>query len=91
METTGYCRFFDLVMKHIAGRTCKDENAELERIVGTNESMKREFERLTHETKLLVALHPLLEGVLATPETLPPTVRKHLQAGAEIEITLLNH
>ena len=91
MGKAEYCRFFDLVMKRIAGQTCEDENVELERIVDTDESMKREFERLNHETKLLVALHPLIEGVLAAPETLPPTARKHLQAGAEIEITLLNH
>ncbi|SVD19118.1 uncharacterized protein METZ01_LOCUS371972, partial [marine metagenome] len=59
-----YCRFFDLAMKCIVGQSCEDEDAKLARIIGTDKAMEREFERLNRETQLLVALHPLLAGVL---------------------------
>ena len=89
MAKAEYCRFFDLAMKCIAGQSCEDEDAKLARIIGTDKAMEREVERLNRETQLLVALHPLLEGVLAEPTALPAQIRKKLQAGAKKTTGLL--
>lgn len=89
MENIHYCEFFDLTMKYIAGQASDEEEAVLEEIIKTNTTMKREFDRLTRQTRLLIELCPLIEAVLSEPSELPPAIRQRLQTGAMEEVRLL--
>ena len=90
MENIHYCEFFDLTMKYIAGQASDEEKAVLEEIIKTNTTMKREFDRLNHQTRLLIELCPLIEAVLSEPSELPPAIRQRLQAGTREQVRLLN-
>tara|TARA_B100000676_G_C17567870_1_gene575615 strand:+ start:282 stop:632 length:351 start_codon:yes stop_codon:yes gene_type:complete len=89
MENTRYCEFFDLTMKYVAGQASDAEKAVLEEIIKTNTIMKREFDRLNRQTRLMIELCPLIEAVLSEPSELPPTIRQRLQEGTMEEIRLL--
>tara|TARA_A100001037_G_C14800625_1_gene478725 strand:- start:120 stop:383 length:264 start_codon:yes stop_codon:yes gene_type:complete len=79
MRNEGNCRYFDLMMSHLAGQICHYEAVELEEILNCSNAMKQEFMRLNQETHLLKSLQPLLDGVLARPYPPPALIQKQLQ------------